>query len=188
MWKPIPFGPARKAEMVAYARRHYGSFLQPTWRLIHPRVIVIHYTDASFISTYTTFAADVPDSELHELPSTCAHFVIDQDGTIYQLVRLGTMCRHTVGLNWTAIGIEQVGYSDGQVLGDHREVTAALRLVGWLRNRFQIPIQNVIGHNESLASPYHHEDVASLGTQTHGDFNHADMDVFRARLRLMGGD
>ena len=55
------------------------------------------------------FAADAPDPELGQLPGTCAHFVIDRDGTIYQLVPLGIMCRHTVGLNYTAIGIEHVG-------------------------------------------------------------------------------
>ena len=51
------------------------------------------------------------DAELHELPGTCAHFIVDKDGTIYQLVALTIMCRHTVGLNWTAFGIEQVGLS-----------------------------------------------------------------------------
>ena len=35
--------------------------------------------------------------------------MIDRDGTIYQLVPLAIMCRHTVGLNYTAIGIEHVG-------------------------------------------------------------------------------
>src|SRR5205085_9335811 len=85
VWNPIPFGPKRKAEMVAYVRRPYGSFMQPTWRLVDPHVIVIHYTDSpSFGSTYNTFAADVPDPELHELPGTCAHFVIDEAGTIHQ--------------------------------------------------------------------------------------------------------
>jgi hypothetical protein len=48
--------------MAAYVRRHYGSFMRPTWRLIHPHVIVIHYTEsADFQSVYNTFAADVPD-------------------------------------------------------------------------------------------------------------------------------
>jgi hypothetical protein len=42
VWDPIPFGPKRKAEMVAYVRRHGGSFMKPTWRLIDPHVIVIH--------------------------------------------------------------------------------------------------------------------------------------------------
>lgn len=188
VWDPIPFGPQRKAEMSAYVRRHYGSFMRPTWRLIDPHVIVIHYTDSStFSSAWNTFANDVPDSELHELPATCAHFVIDTNGTIYQLVSLGTMCRHTVGLNWTAIGIEHVGFSDGQILNDRSQITASLKLVRWLRCRFHVSIKNVIGHNESLSSPYHREDVPSLRNQTHGDWNHADMQVYRARLRALGG-
>ena len=98
VWKPIPYGAQRKTEMAAYAQRHYGI---RTWRLTAPKVIVEHYTASdSFSSAYNTFAADVADSELHELPGTCAHFVIDRDGTIYQLVALTTMCRHTVGLNY----------------------------------------------------------------------------------------
>ena len=188
VWDPIPFGAKRKAEMVAYVRLHYGSFMHPTWRLIDPHVIVIHYTESStFSSVWNTFANDVPDTELHELPATCAHFVVDTDGTIYQLVSLGTMCRHTVGLNWTAIGIEHVGFSDAQVLGDRRQFDASLRLVQWLRCRFHIEIKNVIGHNESLSSPYHREDVVSLRTQTHSDFNRADMQVYRQRLAALGG-
>jgi beta-N-acetylhexosaminidase len=186
VWDPVPFGPTRKAQMVAYVRRHYGSFMKPTWRLVDPHVSVIHYTDASYSATWNTFATDTPDSELHELPATCAHFVIDTDGTIHQLVALNTMCRHTVGLNWTAIGIEHVGYSDQQVLSDRRQMASTLRLVRWLRCRFNIQIKNVIGHNESLSSPYHHEDVASLRSQTHSDFNHADMQIYRARLRAAG--
>lgn len=96
MWDPIPFGPEPRAQMVAYVRLHYASFMRPTWRLIDPHVIVIHYTESStFQSTWNTFASDTPDPELHELPNTCAHFVIDRNGKIYQLVSLGTMRRHT---------------------------------------------------------------------------------------------
>jgi N-acetylmuramoyl-L-alanine amidase len=188
IWDPITFGPERKAQMVAYVRRHYGSFMKPTWRLIDPHVIVIHYTESPTVqSTWNTFASDVPDPELHELPNTCAHFVIDPNGRIYQLVSLGTMCRHTVGLNWTAIGIENVGYSDAEVMSDRAQMTSNLRLVRWLRCRFHIGTGNVIGHNESLSSPYHREDVVSLRTQTHSDFNHADMQVYRRQLRALGG-
>jgi N-acetylmuramoyl-L-alanine amidase len=182
---PIPFGARRKAEMLAYAQRHYGL---NTYRLIDPHVIVIHFTETpDFSSTFNTFAPDTPDSELHELPNTCAHFVIDKDGTIHQLVPLGIMCRHTVGLNWTAIGIEHVGDSDRDVLGDPREFGASLALVRWLRCRFHIAVANVIGHNESLTSSYHHENVPSLRTQTHNDFNRADMDIYRQKLASIGG-
>ena len=185
VWDPIPFGAQRKAEMTAYAERHYGI---NTYRLNNPHVIVIHFTETpDFQSTFNTFAPDTPDSELHELPNTCAHFVIDRDGTIHQLVSLEIMCRHTVGLNWTAIGIEHVGFSDQQVLGDPSELSASLALVHWLRCRYGIPVANVIGHNESLSSPYHHENNPALRTQTHSDFNRADMDIYRARLLALGG-
>jgi N-acetylmuramoyl-L-alanine amidase len=183
--RPIPFGAARKAETAAYARRHYGL---DTWRLVRPRVIVEHYTaSTTFGSAYATFAADTPDPELHELPGTCAHFVVDRDGTIYQLVPLSTMCRHTVGLNYTAIGIEHVGTSDAQILSDPRQLRASLRLTLWLMGRFGISLGNVIGHNESLTSPYHHERVAAWRCQTHGDWSHADMVVYRRRLAALAG-
>ena len=180
----IPFGSKRKQETVAYARRHYGL---NGYRLVHPHVIVEHYTATStFSSAYNTFAIDAPDSELHELPGTCSHFIIDRDGTIYQLVHLRIMCRHTVGLNYTSFGIEHVGMSDGDVMGDRRQLQASLRLTRWLRCRYGIAVKNVIGHNESLSSPYHHERVARLRNQTHGDMRHATMQVYRSRLRGLG--
>jgi beta-N-acetylhexosaminidase len=182
--KPIPFGAKRKQEMAAYAKRHYGL---STYRLKDPRVIVEHYTVTStFQATWNTFAPDRADPELHELPGTCAHFVVDRDGTIYQLVPLGIMCRHTVGLNYTAIGIEHVGSSDAQILSNPRQMAASLRLTRWLRCRYGIGAPNVIGHNESLSSPYHREDVARLRTQTHGDWTHADMTTYRRQLSARG--
>ena len=178
--KPIPFGPARRTETAAYAQRHYG---RRTWRLVRPRVIVEHYTGAtSFASTYAAFASNAPDPELGELPGVCAHFVIDRDGTIYQLVPTTTMCRHTVGLNWTAVGIEHVGTSDRQVLDDAPQLTASLRLTAWLMSRYGIELRNVIGHSESLTSPYHRERYRAWRCQTHADWSHADMQVYRRDL------
>ena len=181
--KPIEFGATRRAEMAAYSKRHYGI---DSWRLVDPHVIVEHYTAGeSFASAYSTFAADVPDSELHELPGVCAHFIVDKDGTIYQLVPLTTMCRHTVGLNYTAIGIEHVGTSDAEILANPRQLAASLRLTVWLMHRFGIQLRNVIGHNESLTSPYHRELYAPWRCQTHGDWSHADMEVYRAKLAAL---
>jgi N-acetylmuramoyl-L-alanine amidase len=178
---PIPFPAHRKAEMRAYSRRHYGI---DSYRLRNPKVIVEHIAVAGSIkAVFNTFAPDVPDPELHELPGTCSHFVVGTGGTIAQFVPLGLMCRHTVGLNYTAIGIEHVGYRDADVLDNPRELGASLRLTAWLRCRFKIPIRDVIGHNESLTSPYHHEFVPSLRHQTHGDWVHADMVRYRAQLR-----
>lgn len=181
----IPFGPKRKQQMAAYSQRHYG---ERSWRLKRPRVIVEHWAEAgSAASVYDTFAPDHPDSELHELPNTCAHFVISGSGRIYRLVSLRIRCRHTVGLNWTAIGIEHTGFSDAEVLGNRRQMHASLRLTRYLRCRFHIKLRNVIGHAESLSSPYHRERVASLRRQTHGDWRHASMRIYRKRLGRLGG-
>jgi len=182
VWKPIPFGPKRKAEMAAYAEKHYGIH---SWRL-HPKVIVEHYTASnSFSSAWNAFAANEPDPELHELPGDCAHFIIDRNGRIYQLVRLDIMCRHTVGLNYVAIGIEHVGTSDAEVLHDRAQIRASLELNAWLVDRFHIRVRNVIGHSESLSSPYHRELYKPWAHQTHADWTHSDMDVFRSKLRAL---
>lgn len=176
----IPYPARRKREMRAYARRHYGI---DDYRLRAPKVIVEHVAVAG--STSAVFATFAPDVELHELPNVCAHYVVGADGSVVQMVPLSLMCRHTVGLNYTAIGIEHVGFRDADVLGNARELRASLQLTRWLRCRFAIAVKNVIGHNESLTSPYHRERVARLRRQTHGDWVHASMVRYRARLRAL---
>jgi N-acetylmuramoyl-L-alanine amidase len=179
--RPIPFGARRKRETAAYARRHYDL---DSYRLRSPKVIVEHLTvNDSIAATYNVFAPDVPDAELGELPGTCSHFVVGTDGTIVQFVPLSIMCRHTVGLNWTALGIEHVGRRDSDVLDNPRQLAASLALTRWLRCREGIGVRDVIGHNESLGSRFHRERVARLRRQTHGDWRNASMRVYRARLR-----
>ncbi|HWB22364.1 MAG TPA: peptidoglycan recognition family protein [Gaiellaceae bacterium] len=180
VWKPIPFGAKRRSEMAAYAKRNYGL---DTWRIQGPHVIVEHYTATTTLSSaYDTFAANAPDPELGDFPGDCAHFIVDTDGTIYQLVRVDTMCRHTVGLNYTALGIEHVGTSDAEILGNPAQLRASLELTLWLMERFHISLANVIGHSESLTSPYHRELYAPWRCQTHADWQRPDMNVYRTDL------
>jgi hypothetical protein len=178
---PIPYSAERKSDMAAYAKRHYGMHRH---RLRRPRVIVEHIAVAgSARAVWNTFAPNRPDPELHELPGLCTHFVVSARGRIQQLVPLKLMCRHTVGLNYTAIGIEHVGFSDGDLLGNRRQLRASLRLTRWLRCSRGIRIRDVIGHNESLRSPYHRERVRRLRDQTHGDMKRRSMRKYRRRLR-----
>jgi N-acetyl-anhydromuramyl-L-alanine amidase AmpD len=182
--KPIELTAKRKQEMVEYAFRHYGI---RSATLTRPKVIVEHYTVTPDVqSTYDVFAPDQPDVELNELPGLCSQFVIGRDGTIYQLTPLSFMCRHTVGLNYTALGIEHVGSSDEEILSNPAQMRASLRLTRWLRCRSHIAVKNVIGHNESRSSPYHHENVARLRSQTHADWVRADMDIYRRKLAALG--
>lgn len=179
VWKKIPFGVARKRQMAAYSQRHYG---ERAWRLTDPRVVVEHYTaGTSFDSAWNHFASNAP--HLGERPGVCAHFLIDTDGTIYQLVNLGVRCRHAIGMNWTAIGIEHVGTNAGDILRDRDMMRASLRLTAWLMLRYDIDVGNVIGHAEILESPYHHELVDGWRCSTHADWNHREMRIYRDRLR-----
>ena len=178
--KLIPFGPKRRAETAAYARRHYSI---DSWRLEQPRVIVQHYTASnSFRSAYSTFAADTPDGELGELPGVCAHFLDRPGREDLPARRPARDPRHTVGLNWTAFGIEHVGTSDQQILGNRAQLSASLSLTLWLMSTHAIQLRNVIGHNESLTSPHHRENYRAWRCQTHGDWSRAGMQIYRAAL------
>jgi hypothetical protein len=180
-WHPIPYSAKRRSDMAAYARRHYGI---DSYRLRKPHVIVEHIAVAATAqSVWNTFAPNRPDPELHELPGVCAHFVVNARGRIHQLASLKLMCRHAVGLNYTAIGIEHTGFNDRDLLTNSRQLRASLRLTRWLRCSRRIRIRNVIGHNESLSSPYHHERVRRLRHQTHGDMSSRSMRKYRRKLR-----
>jgi N-acetylmuramoyl-L-alanine amidase len=180
----IPYGTRRKHEMAAYSRRHYGH---AHWRLIRHRVIVLHFTGGnSYSSAWNTFASDTPD--LGELPGVCSHFIVGRRGTIHKLVSMKIRCRHTIGLNYTAIGIEMVQptgigshWADQQILHRRRQIHAVLHLVRWLRARYHIRMRNVIGHAMANSSRLF-KDLEGW-TNTHTDWLRRDVRVFRRRLR-----
>lgn len=178
-WKKIPFGAKRKRQMAAYSRRHYG---ERTYELTDPKVVVQHYTaGTSFDSAWNHFAAN--GTHLGEKPGVCAHFLIDTDGTVYQLVNLAIRCRHAIGMNWTAIGIEHVGTNARGILDNRRMMRASLRLTAWLMLRSGIDVGNVIGHAEILQSRYHRERYEEWRCSTHADWNHGEMRIYRRRLK-----
>jgi len=163
--------------MAAYAKRHYGK----NGISLRPKLIVEHFTQTTnFGSAFSTFATNQADVEFHELPGVCAHFLIDSNGRIWNLVPITIMCRHTVGLNDRAIGIEHVGMSDASIMGNHRQLAASIKLTRWLRCRFRIPVRDVIGHNESLSSRWYHERVAAFRGQTHNDMSPSTMRRYRS--------
>jgi len=177
-WQKIPFGAKRKRQMAAYSKRHYS---ERTYELVGPRVIVEHYTaGTSFDSAWNHFANNGP--HLGEKPGVCAHFIIDTDGTIFQLVNLGIRCRHAIGMNWTAIGIEHVGTNAQDILDNHVMMRSSLRLTAWLMLRYGIDIGNVIGHAEILRSPFHTELYEDWQCLTHADWDRTEMRVYRRRL------
>ena len=52
-------------------------------------------------------------------------------------------------------------------------------------SRFHISLGDVIGHAESLTSPYHRELYAPWRCQTHADWSRPDMDRYRTMLAAL---
>jgi hypothetical protein len=159
---PIPYGAGRRAEMAGYSKRHYGIDSSK----LDPKLIVLHYTSGdSYQSAWSTFAADTPAAgpagSAAELPGTCSQFIVDQQGTIHQLVPLTLQCRHTIGLNRWAIGIEMVQSDAGhdsiwatdQILHRPKQITAVLALVRALMARYDLSKSDVIGHGTANDDP-----------------------------------
>jgi len=155
-WDPISYSKARKRQMANYSQRHYG---QREWKLKQVKAIVLHYTAGpSYASAWSLFDSNTPN--LGEKPGTCAQFVVDQDGTVYQLTRLSVRCRHTIGLNHISIGIEMVQPDLGDpnktakaILKRRKQSNAAVRLAAWLTDRYGVKLGNVIGHGMANDSP-----------------------------------
>lgn len=180
----IPYGKGRLNDMARYSKRHYGEH---SHRLEDPRQIVIHYAVAGSVGAiYNTFAHNRPDPEYGERPNVCTHFAVGARGETVKFVRPTIRCRHVVGLNHVSIGIEHVGFSDGEVLDRKRQLKASLRLSHSLRCRFGIPVKDVIGHNESLRSRFYKELDPDFKGKTHGDFKRKSMRIYRRALARMG--
>ena len=181
---PISYGDDRKAEMAHYSKRHYGD---KEWRLRNPKVIVLHFTATdSYSSVWSTFDSNAVN--LGERPGVCSQYVVEQNGTIDQLVPPTIRCRHTIGLNHVAIGIEMVQstgqgshWADQQILNRRKQIGGALRLVRWLQARYDIPTGEVIGHSMANDDP-HFKDLEGW-TNDHTDWLKRDVREFRHRLK-----
>jgi hypothetical protein len=180
----ISYGDARREQMAAYSRRHYGN---RDWRLDRHDAIVLHFTGSdSYSSAWSTFDSNAPN--LGESPGVCAHYVVKQSGTIAELVPPRIRCRHAIGLNHRTIGIEMVQetgrgshWADRQILERRPQIRAALRLVRWLQARYGIATGDVIGHAMANDSPYF-KDLQGWRND-HTDWLKKDVKTFRKRLR-----
>jgi len=179
---PIPYDRERKRQMANYSKRHYGA---RAWRL-DPRAIVLHYTAGStYESAFSTFASNAP--ALGEKPGVCAQFVVDKDGTIYQLTRLYVRCRHTIGLNHVAVGIEMVqedlggGHETSEAILDRNEqARSATHLAAWLKQRYRIPMRDLVGH--AIANDSRLFKDLEGWRNDHVDWPKQDVAVFRKRV------
>ena len=150
--QPIQQNATRDALTLEYLRQRYG--IEQTEPTITPTMVVVHWTVIPTLQQ-TLDAFDAP-----ELPAArdgirrggklnvSSQFVIDRDGSIYQLLPETYMARHTIGLNYTAIGIENI--ADGKDLPmTEAQLEANTQLIRYLAQKY--PIEFVLGHSEYRA-------------------------------------
>lgn len=149
--RPIPFGQKRLELTVDYIRKHYDP--EATTPTIRPQMIVVHWTGASTAaSTFAAFHSETLPLWRWDVAkggklNVSAHFLVDRDGTIYQLMPTSIMARHVIGLNRVSIGIENVG--GPKFLLTQQQVAANARLIQALTLKYPA-IEYLIGHHEYL--------------------------------------
>lgn len=145
----ISFSPERFELSNAYIKSHYGLDVdQPT---IVPKIIVLHWTAIPTLEkSFAAFKNDTLPTWRPELQdagklNVSAHFLVDRDGTIYRLMPETTLARHVIGLNYNAIGVENVGGTKDTPM-TRAQIDANAWLVKYLAKKY--PIEYLIGHYE----------------------------------------
>lgn len=153
---PLAWSDARAALTLAYRRTH--SDAAATDVVIAPRVIVLHYTGGSSAKGTRRYfdnlriEASRPALARAGAVNVSAHFVVDRDGTIYQLQPVTRFARHCIGLNHVAIGVENVGDGARWPLTE-AQVAANAALVRALAGAH--PITHLVGHHEVMGMRKH---------------------------------
>ena len=146
--KPISYSAERIQLSLEYLQEHHG-LTQKTPTIV-PKMIVLHYTAGGTVeSNYKYFNKTHLESARNTLKkqstlNVSSQFIIDRDGTIYQLMEPTQFARHTIGLNYCAIGIENIG-SKKQPLTE-KQIEANAELVRYLTKKYKI--EYLIGHSE----------------------------------------
>jgi len=150
--KPIIFTQKRKNMTKEYIKTHYGLKVRDI--KIKPKMIVLHWTAVmDFNDCFKRLNAEELYSDRGDIASASAlnvsaHFLVARDGTIYQLMPDNSMARHVIGLNYSAIGIENVG-GEANAKDDltDAQLQSNIKLVKYLQSKYP-SIEHIIGHYE----------------------------------------
>jgi len=147
--KPIVFDDERIELTKDYLLERYN--IEQETPLITPKMIVLHWTEiptleGSFNAFYNTKLPNWrPDIENVSGLNVSTQFLVDRDGTIYQLMPENFMGRHVIGLNHCSIGIENVGGTEESPL-TRKQLKSNIWLVDYLATKYKI--EYLIGHYE----------------------------------------
>jgi beta-N-acetylhexosaminidase len=149
--RPISFSADRISATQQYIADHYGKEAKNI--SIEPRIIVLHWTAIDdFEQCFEVFDREKLGGSRPALAAAgdvnvSIQFLVDRDGTVYRLMPENWMARHCIGLNYSAIGVENVGAGNGVDNLTDRQIKANIRLVRYLVDQYPT-IRYLIGHME----------------------------------------
>jgi N-acetyl-anhydromuramyl-L-alanine amidase AmpD len=132
-----------------YSATHYGI---RSYHLEQPQMIVVHYTAIPTLKESQRFfkPSHLDPSSRADIAgggelNVAAHYLVDRNGALYQLAPEDILCRHTIGFNNRAIGIENVAANAGSLT--ERQAQATAGLISRIVKRHP-GIRYLIGHHE----------------------------------------
>ena len=137
-------------------------------KLENKKLVILHITEGTtFDGAFQTFKSSATPYRVS------AHFIIDRDGTVYQLLPLEDTAWHARQVNTSSIAIEHVALSANGAIainkahGSHMifspatfpQYVASAKLVKWLCDTLKIPLDrfHVRTHNEASPVDGHKE-------------------------------
>ena len=163
--KPINYDSTRIKLSLDYLKTRHGLLQDKP--IIEPTIIVLHYTDFGTLESIFNYFnnTEIENSrsliKSQSLLNVSAHFLVDRDGKIYRLMQETLFARHTIGLNYCAIGIENIGSAKNPLTKE--QVIANIKLVKYLCGKYKI--EYLIGHSEYLSFQ-----KSSLWKETNPDY------------------
>ncbi|GHB26658.1 N-acetylmuramoyl-L-alanine amidase [Mongoliitalea lutea] len=148
--KPIIFNEERERLSLEYLEKRHGIIQDKA--TIQPKMVVVHWTAVPTLEgTFDVFnpvhLGGRPELTTASNLNVSAQFLVDRDGVIFRLLPDTTFARHTIGLNYMAIGIENIGGPDAPLT--KAQVKANAELIKYLHKKYAL--EYVIGHHEYYA-------------------------------------
>lgn len=143
----LTWTPEREALSLEYLKIRHGIIQEKA--TIVPKMVVVHWTaNDSYSETMDIFRNALlkgrPELIKSSALNVSSQYVIERDGSIFQLLPDTVFARHTIGLNYMAIGIENIGSAKNPLTKKQLEANA--KLIVYLKSKYKIDY--VIGHHE----------------------------------------
>ncbi len=146
--KPITYDSTRIKLSLNYLKERHGISQKSV--KIEPVMVVLHWTAAKTMqSTFNAFNTPTLEGDRKDIAglsnlNVSAQFLVDRDGTIYRLMPENNFARHVIGLNYCAIGVENVGSANYPLT--EAQLLANEKIVRYLHKKYKISY--LIGHYE----------------------------------------